>query len=153
MMSCKNKVPLRDIKEDTDRIHQESQYPQEKAAGNVMIVDDEPATRSILANILSGEGHRTHTVSNGKAALTELAEKVYDLLIVDLKMLGMSRRKPYEILNEKSPDTANKIVFITGDTMNEETYDFLVSSERPYLAKPFNPNEIIDIVEKELATR
>ena len=68
-------------------------------------------------------------------------------------MFGMSGRKLYETLNEKSPDTANKIVFITGDTMNEETYDFLVSSERPYLAKPFNPNEIIDIVEKELATR
>ena len=153
MMLCKNKVLLRDINEDTDRINQESQYLQEKAAGNVLIVDDEPAIRSILARIISGKGHRAHTVSNGKAALTELAEKVYDLLIVDLKMFGMSGRKLYETLNEENPDTANKIVFITGDTMNEETYDFLVSSERPYLAKPFNPNEIIDIVEKELATR
>ena len=70
MMLCKNKVPLRGINEDTYRIHQESQYLQEKAAGNVLIVDDEPAIRSILARILSGKGHQTHTVSNGKAALT-----------------------------------------------------------------------------------
>jgi len=153
MMLCKRKAPLRDINVDTDKIHQESQYLQEKSAGNVLIVDDEPAIRSILARILSGKGHQTHTVPNGKAALTELAEKVYDLLIVDLKMFGMSGRKLYETLNEKSPDTANKIVFITGDITNEETNDFLASSGRPYLAKPFNPNDIIDIVEKELATR
>jgi CheY-like chemotaxis protein len=120
---------------------------------NVLIVDDEPAIRDILARIISNEGHQTHTVPNGKAALAELDEKVYDLLIVDLKMVGLSGRKLYETLNKEQPDTANKIVFITGDTMAEETHDFLASSGRPYLAKPFSPNEIIDIVERELAAR
>jgi len=130
-----------------------SQCPQEKAAGNVLIVDDEPAIRNILVRIISGKGHQAHTVSNGKAALNELAQNAYDLLIVDLKMFGLSGRKLYETLNEKSPDTASKIVFITGDTMTEETNDFLASSGRPYLAKPFTPNDIIDIVEKELAVQ
>ena len=153
MMLCKDKASLKDINEDTDKIRQESRRPQEKAAGNVLIVDDEPAIRSILARIISGKGHQTHAVSNGKAALTELSENVYDLLIVDLKMFGLSGRKLYETLNEKSPDTASKIVFITGDIMSEETNDFLASSGRPYLAKPFSPNDIIDIVEKELAAQ
>ncbi len=120
---------------------------------NVLIVDDEPAIRNILARIISGKGHQAHTVPNGKAALAELDEKVYDLLIVDLKMFGLSGKKLYETLNKEQPDTANKIIFITGDTMSEETNDFLASSGRPYLAKPFSPDEIIDIVEKELAAR
>ncbi|UCH51987.1 MAG: response regulator [Chloroflexota bacterium] len=120
---------------------------------NVLIVDDEPTIRTILARILSGKGHQTHTVPNGKAALTELAKNVYDLLIVDLKMFGLSGRKLYETLNEKNPDAASKVIFITGDTMTEETNDFLVSSGRPYLAKPFSPNDIIDIVEKEFAAQ
>jgi CheY-like chemotaxis protein len=153
MMLCRGKASLGDINEDVDKICEESQCLQEKAAGNVLIVDDEPAIRNILARILSGKGHQTHTVSNGKAALTKLSENVYDLLIVDLKMFGLSGRKLYETLSEKSPDTASKIVFITGDTMNEETNDFLASSGRPYLAKPFSPDEIIDIVEKELAAK
>jgi len=120
---------------------------------NVLIVDDEPAIRNILARILSGKGHQTHTVPNGKAALTELAKNAYDLLIVDLKMFGLSGRKLYETLSEKNPDTASKVVFITGDTMTEETNDFLVTSGRPYLAKPFSPNDIIDVIEKELAAQ
>ena len=153
MMLCKNKAPLGDINEDVDKIHKESRYRQEKAAGNVLIVDDEPAIRNVLARIIAGKGHQAHTVPNGKAALTELTENAYDLLIVDLKMFGLSGRQLYETLNEKSPDTANKIVFITGDTMSEETNDFLASSGRPYLAKPFNPDDIIDIVEKELAAQ
>ena len=120
---------------------------------NVLIVDDEPAIRNILARIISGKGHQTHTVPNGKAALAELDKKVYDLLIVDLKMFGLSGKKLYETLNKEQPDIANKIIFITGDTMTEETNDFLASSGRPYLAKPFSPDEIIDMVEKELAAR
>ena len=120
---------------------------------NVLIVDHEPAIRNILARIISSKGHQTHTVPDGKAALSELTKNDYDLLIVDLKMFGLSGRKLYETLNKEQPDTANKIVFITGDTMTEETNDFLVSSGRPYLAKPFSPNDIIDIVEKELAAQ
>lgn len=120
---------------------------------NVLIVDDELAIRNILSRIISGKGHQTHTVPDGKAALAELDEKAYDLLIVDIKMFGISGMKLYETLNKEQPDTANKIVFIIGDTMNEETNDFLASSGRPYLAKPFRPDEIIDIVEKELAAK
>jgi len=120
---------------------------------NVLIVDDEPAIRNIVARIISGKGHQPHTAPDGKAALSKLAKNAYDLLIVDLKMFGLSGRKLYETLNKEQPDTANKIVFITGDTMTEETNDFLASSGRPYLAKPFNPDELIDIVEKELAAR
>jgi CheY-like chemotaxis protein len=120
---------------------------------NVLIVDDEPAIRDILTRIIANKGHQTHAAPNGKAALAELGARAYDLLIVDLKMAGLSGKKLYETLNKKQPETANKIVFITGDTMAEEANDFLISSGRPYLAKPFNPNELIDIVEKELAAR
>ena len=153
MMLCKDKTSLGDSNKDTDKIHRKSQCPQEEAAGNVLIVDDEPAIRNILARIISGKGHQAHTVPNGKAALTELGKNAYDLLIVDLKMFGLSGRKLYETLSEKNPDTASKIVFITGDTMTQETNDFLTSSGRPYLAKPFSPTDIIDIVEKELAAQ
>jgi CheY-like chemotaxis protein len=116
---------------------------QKKATGNII--------RNTLSRILSDKGHQAQAVSNDKAALAKLAENVYDLLIVDLKMFVLSGRELYETLKRKHPDTANRIVFITGDTMTEEAKNFLVSTGRPYLAKPFRPIEIIDIIEKELA--
>jgi CheY-like chemotaxis protein len=122
----------------------------EKTKGKVLIVDDEPAIRNILARILSNKGHQAQTVSSGKAALAMLHEKGYDLLVADLKMSGLSGMDLYETLKKKRPDMADRTVFITGDTMTEETNDFLASSGRPYLAKPFTPMEFLEIIEHAL---
>jgi CheY-like chemotaxis protein len=128
----------------------ERQHGQVKTRSKVLIVDDEPAIRNILARILTNKGHQAQTVSSGKAALAMLHEKGYDLLVADLKMSGVSGIDLYEILKKKSPDMADRTVFITGDTMTEETNDFLASSGRPYLAKPFTPIEFLEIIESAL---
>jgi CheY-like chemotaxis protein len=131
-------------------VNTERQHNQQKTLGKVLIVDDEPAIRNILARILSNKGHQAQTVSSGKAALAILHEKGYDLLVADLKMSGVSGMELYETLKKKSPDMADRTVFITGDTMTEETNDFLASSGRPYLAKPFTPMEFLELIENAL---
>jgi two-component system NtrC family sensor kinase len=131
-------------------INTERQHDQVKTRGKVLIVDDEPAIRNILARILSNNGHKAQTVSSGKAALAMLNEKGYDLLVADLKMSGLSGMDLYETLKKKRPDMADRTIFITGDTMTEETNDFLASSGRPYLAKPFTPMEFLEIIENAL---
>ncbi|MCJ7515874.1 MAG: response regulator [Dehalococcoidia bacterium] len=131
-------------------VNMERQKDQEKTRGKVLIVDDEPAIRNILARILSNRGLQTQTVSSGKAALAMLHETGFDLLVADLKMSGLSGMDLYETLKKKRPDMADRTVFITGDTMTEETNDFLASSGRPYLAKPFTPMEFLEIIEHAL---
>jgi len=123
---------------------------QKKTGFRVLIVDDELAIRNILVRILSNRGYRAHTVSSGKAALAMLNEKGFDLLVADLKMSGVSGIDLYQALKKKSQYMANRTVFITGDTMSEETNAFLISSGRPYLSKPFTPAEFLEIIEKEL---
>ena len=130
-------------------IHQD----QQKTRGRVLIVDDEPAIRNILARILSNKGHRAQTASNGKAALALLEGRGYDLLVADLKMSGISGAELYQTLRKRSPEMADRTIFITGDTMTEETNDFLTSTGRPYLAKPFTPMEFINIVEAALSKK
>jgi CheY-like chemotaxis protein len=134
-------------------VNTQRQHGQVKTRSKVLIVDDEPAIRNILARILSNKGHQAQTVSSGKAALAMLHEKGYDLLVADLKMSGVSGIELYETLKKKSPDMADRTVFITGDTMTEETNDFLASSGRPYLAKPFTPMEFLEIIERALAEK
>jgi len=131
----------------------ERQQEQKKTRGKVLIVDDEPAIRNILARILSNKGHEAQTVSNGRAALSMLQQKGYDLLVADLKMSGVSGIDLYEILKEKRPEMADRTIFITGDTMTEETNDFLASTGRPYLAKPFTPIQFLEIIENTLAEK
>jgi len=131
-------------------VNTERQQNQQKTRGKVLIVDDEPAIRNILARILSNKGLQTQTVSSGKAALAMIHDTGFDLLVADLKMSGLSGMDLYQTLRKKRPDMADKTVFITGDTMTEETNEFLSSSGRPYLAKPFTPMEFLEIIEHAL---
>ncbi len=124
---------------------------EKKTKGKVLIVDDEPSIRNILARILSNNRYQAQTVSSGKAALSMLQDKGYDLLIADLKMSGVSGIDLYQALKKKHPEMVDKTVFITGDTMSEDTNDFLVSSGRPYLAKPFTPMEFLETIDGVLA--
>jgi CheY-like chemotaxis protein len=127
-------------------ISAERQQEQKKTIGRVLIVDDEPAIRNILARILSNRGHQSHAVSSGKAALALLREGQYDLLVADLRMTGVSGIDLYKILKKRCPGMADRTVFITGDTMTDETSEFLASTGRPYLAKPFTPQEFLEMI-------
>jgi CheY-like chemotaxis protein len=119
--------------------------------GNILIVEDEPVIRAVLTRNLSASGYQVQAVSDGKAALGKLAKNTYDLIFTDLKMPGMSGRELYEAMKKKYPNSAERIVFITGDVMTAETHDFLASTGRPYLVKPFDSKDITGILEKVLA--
>lgn len=132
-------------------ISTERRQDQKKTRVKVLIVDDEPAIGNILARILSNKGHQAQTVTSGKAALAMLQDAGYDLLVADLKMSGISGIDLYQTLKKKRPEMVDRIVFITGDTMTEETNEFLASAGRPYLAKPFTPIEFLETIEAVLA--
>jgi PAS domain S-box-containing protein len=122
--------------------------PRQTAGENVLIVDDEPGIRDILARIFTKIGYRTDCASDAKSALTKLDENGYDLYIIDLKLPRISGKKLYEIMMEKHPSSTAKVLFITGDTITPSTQDFLDSTKRPYLAKPFNPQVVVELAEE-----
>jgi PAS domain S-box-containing protein len=122
-----------------------------KASANIFIVDDEQGIREILGRVFSGMGHRTDSASDAESALAKLAKRNdYDLCIIDLKLTRISGRRLYEIMKKKHPSLAEKVMFITGDTVTPSTQGFLDSTGRPYLTKPFNPKAAVEFVEKIL---
>jgi len=127
-----------------------SRRSQRKLTGEILIAEDELAIRAVLRRNLSASGYQVQAVSGGKDALDKLANNVYELLLVDLKMPGMSGRELYEAVKKKHLNSAKRVVFITGDIMTADTRDFLVSTWRLYLIKPFDSEDIKDIVEKVL---
>ena len=118
-----------------------------------MVVDDEPAICSVLARTLSEEGYKADTATSGKVALTKLSQNGYDLCILDLKMPGMGGAEFFNIVKEKYPALAERMVFITGDIMSPETYEFLVSTGRPYLNKPLDLDYLMEVVAETLRGR
>lgn len=124
--------------------------PRKKARQNILIVDDEPGIRDILTRILSERGYQTDCASDAKTALTKVGDNGYDLYIIDLKLPRISGKKLYEIMMEKYPSSNGRVMFITGDTITPSTQDFLDSTGKPYLTKPFNPRVVLELAEQIL---
>ena len=91
----------------------------------------------MLRERLTQRGYSVDTVTDGEHALHRLREQNYDVTICDWKMPGLNGRQIYEKLRETSPGLCRRIVFCTGDVVNEQMRVFLEQEKRLCLAKPF----------------
>lgn len=119
--------------------------------GKLLVVDDENITRQSLTDILKLEGYDVASVENGEAAVDYVRSNSVDLLVLDLRMPGMSGMEVVHALSQLSPDT--EIVLLTAHGSMETAVEALRSRVQDYLLKPASPHQIIASVEKGLARR
>lgn len=127
--------------------------PTRTITGTILIIDDEPLIHDLLRRTLEAEGHKVDDAFGAQEVQAKVTDTSYDLLLLDIKMPGMSGEELYTILKKEYPHLAEKVIFITGDTLTEETTAFLDSSGRPYLSKPFDSMIVKAAVRKALAGR
>jgi DNA-binding response OmpR family regulator len=106
------------------------------------VIDDEEAILQLLRERLTHSGYDVDTVTDGENALRQLRQKNYDVMFCDWKMPGLNGRQVYEKLRAVNPDRCRRVVFLSGDVVNEQMRGFLEQEERPCLAKPFTFAEI-----------
>lgn len=112
----------------------------------VLVLEDEVEIAELLARCLKGMGCRVSVAHEGQVALGLAERESFDLILTDLKMPGMSGREFYGRLAASRPALAQRVVFVTGDTVSPETESFLAESGRPHLAKPFSLEEFKSMV-------
>lgn len=117
----------------------------------ILVVDDEQAIQGLANIVLGAEGIEVDVADNGTAATEMVERNVYDLLLVDIKTPQMNGRQLYRWLLEKRPNLADRVLFITGDTVGDDTRAFLHNCGRHCLPKPFTPDSLIEAVRRELA--
>lgn len=117
--------------------------------GRILIVEDEAAICRLCQVVLTGEGFEVDIASNGKIAQEKLAKYDYELLLIDLRM-PMNGQGFYQFLVVKFPILLSKVIFTTGDTLDQETRRFLDNSRKPLLSKPFSPEDLKALVSKTL---
>jgi DNA-binding response OmpR family regulator len=87
---------------------------------------------------------------NGRVAQQKTQADDYDLILIDLRTPLMNGRELYSYLAEHRPELAARVVFTTGEMLEGESSRFLEESGMPYLAKPFTPDELRDMVKGRL---
>jgi two-component system, NtrC family, sensor kinase len=122
---------------DTGRIH-------------VLVIDDEDSVRQILNRALQRDGYQVDAVANGETGLDCLSGKLYDLILCDIRMPKLDGPDFYYQVRDKYPHLAQKIIFMTGDTLSPSTRLFLNDVNPPYLNKPFELHDLEHIVQQTL---
>jgi two-component system NtrC family sensor kinase len=103
----------------------------------VLVVDDEASVRVSLQRYLAGKGHQVETTASGEDALVRLKGAKYDAVILDMRMPDLSGEQLFERLRSNDPSHAERVIFTTGDLVNEQMRRFLDGTGRPCVSKPF----------------
>jgi two-component system NtrC family sensor kinase len=104
----------------------------------VLVLDDEPSIRRFLAKALQNAGFEAVLASDGREALTLLANGPIDAMMCDHRMAGMSGTQVFEAAVAIRPELADRFVFMSGDVLNPDLRDFAESRGIGLLAKPFD---------------
>jgi len=116
----------------------------------ILVVEDESAISQVCQKVLTSEGFEVDIAINGEVALDMIEEKQYDLCLIDIRTPVMNGKELYLWLEEKHPKLASRVIFTTGDVMSEDTQSFLEQTARPFLPKPFTPDELRAILRETL---
>ena len=128
----------------------EQRFKDMRSVKKILMVDDEKYILDFLVEVFRLLPFAVDTATNSRTALNKIQSCEYDLVITDYKMPQMSGGDLFNWVKENRPSLANKIVFMTGDTVNPETHSFFKNNRIRYLTKPFKIEEIKDIVAQTL---
>ena len=116
----------------------------------ILVVEDEPAITDVCRRVLTNEGFDVDIANNGKVAQEMIEKEEYALCLIDIRTPIMGGDELYVWLLQENPQMARRVIFTTGDVMGGETTGFIERSGRPFLPKPFTPDELIAKVKEAL---
>ena len=122
---------------------EDASVPPPAAARTVLLVEDEPLGRRVLAQLLERAGYRVRVAGSGEEALAEAARGgALDVLLTDVEMAGIPGTEVAARLRESHPHL--HVVFMTG-------HDAGRLRGRPALLKPFSRDSLLRALSPEIA--
>jgi two-component system sensor histidine kinase/response regulator len=117
----------------------------------ILVIDDEEIVRDSCVRILKGQNYQVRTAENGMVGLEILKEYLPDLVLVDLKMPGMSG---FEVLEEiYAFDATIVTIVITGFATVDSAVEAMKKGTFDFIPKPFQPEELRLVIHRGLDRR
>jgi DNA-binding NarL/FixJ family response regulator len=118
--------------------------------GSILVVDDDPQIRALVAAALGRAGHKIREAGTGEEALASARDERPLLVVLDVHLPGMTG---YQVLRRLRAEFSDElpIIFISGERV--EAYDRvggLVLGADDYIVKPFDEDELVARVERFL---
>lgn len=117
----------------------------------VLVVEDEAALASSVAESLTDAGFIVDRAGDGEEALTRVAHNTYHLVVCDLKMPKIDGMQFYRAMAAAAPALARRVIFVTGAVTGTDAERFLDETACRWLAKPFRLGDLLRAARDTLA--
>ncbi len=117
----------------------------------VLVVDDEEVIRKGICRVMEGRGYQAESSESGFGAIEKLQKAPFNIVITDLKMPGMDGIEVLKAIKILQPNVP--VIIITGYSTVDTAVEAMKNGAFDYIAKPFTPKQIIEMVEKALEQR
>ena len=115
----------------------------------VLIIEDDPGIRNLTEFILR-DGYEVVSSEDGRNGIEKVKQEKPDLVLLDIYMAGLDGFKVCRMLKEE-PDTASvPVIMLTAGAQKQEVSEGYASGADDYIIKPFEPEELIQRIEKLL---
>ncbi len=114
----------------------------------VLIVDDEKSMREFLAIVLKKEGYSVTVAAHGAEALAAIEREIFDAVISDVKMPGLSGIDVLKAVKAASPSTV--VLMMTAFASTDTAVEAMREGAYDYLTKPFKIDEVKLLVKNAL---
>jgi CheY-like chemotaxis protein len=123
---------------------------EEPAQKRVLVIDDDPTVRAIVAETLRGEGYSVEEAADGGVGLEAVGADKPDLVLLDIRMAGMDGMQFLDELHRASSSTEVPIIIITGTPeLPESAHEHGIKA---VLTKPFDVGLLTAMVERLVRT-
>ena len=115
----------------------------------MLIIDDEPSVISFISAALERSGYQAIAASSAVEGLNLLRTGDYLGVISDMRTPGgVNGEDVHQWIAANRPELMPRLLFITGDTANEETAAILKKTGAPFIEKPFRMQELMALVQQ-----
>jgi CheY-like chemotaxis protein len=108
----------------------------------LLIVDDEPAIRTVISQVLTGMGYQVRSAEDGTSALAEIRNQIPDIVLSDLNMPGMSGSELISIIHRSYPSI--QVIAMSGAFSGEEAPSGLAADA--FYQKGCGPGSLLKII-------
>ena len=116
--------------------------------GAILIVDDDPRLRQSFEKLLAAEGHTVWTAPDGETALGLVKANSPDMVIMDIRMPGMSGLETFKAMHQIDPKLP--VIIMTAFGTTETAIETTKLGAFDYVLKPFDIPDILALIDKAL---
>lgn len=116
----------------------------------ILLLDDEPIVGKRLKSALTKDGYEVEVFENSHDALKCIASNAFDIVVTDIYIDAVDGIQVLEETLRKHPRT--KVIVITGYAMMEMAREAMEKGAFDFLAKPFTPNDLRQVIQRAAAS-